>query len=118
MSFFMKIISIVLFLPFILYFFIGILLLIIGESIELMVFLVTSLLLFINGYGLYRNEKKWNFIGLISIIIFTIWYSIMGVFDFFKYTSTIIAIILLIFYIIIYIIKILLNKNKLQKNKS
>ena len=57
MKFFMKIISIVLFLPFILYFFIGILLLIIGESIELMVFLVTSLLLFINGYGLYRNEK-------------------------------------------------------------
>lgn len=110
----MKIISILLFIPFILYFFIGMLLLIIGENVELWMFLITSLLLFINGYSLYKNEKKWNIIGLISIIIFTIWYSVMGFFDFFKYTSTILAIILLVFYIIIYSIKVILSKKKIQ----
>lgn len=99
-------------MPFIIYLLIAFLLLIIGETINIYILLLSLLLLFINGYGLSKNSKKWNYIGFISIAIFTIWYSIMGYFDYFKWFSTKVAICLLAFYVLIFILKLFLNKKK------
>lgn len=101
----MKLISYILLFPFWCTLFITIFLIIINENINLYIMLPTLMLLFINGYGLSKNTKSWNIIGTISIIIFTIWYSIMGYYEYLQWTSTKIAIFLLAFYSILYIIK-------------
>lgn len=102
----MKLISYCLLIPFWCTLLITIFLIVIAESINLYIMLPTLILLFINGYGLSKNKKSWNIISSISIIIFTTWYSIMGYYDYLKWTSTKIAIFLLIFYSTLYIIKI------------
>ncbi len=85
---------------------ITIFLIVINENVNLYIMIPTLILLFINGYALSKNKKSWNIIGAISIIIFTTWYSIRGYYEYLKWTSTKIAIFLLIFYITLYIIKI------------
>lgn len=107
-----KILSLIFQLPLFVYFLISIFFIIIGESIKFYIFIPTLFLLFLNGYGLSKNTKKWNLISFISIFIFTIWYSINGYFDFVKWTSTKIAIILLIFYIVVFAFKLYLNKKE------
>lgn len=102
----MKLISYILLFPFWCALFITIFLVIINENINLYIMLPTLILLFINGYSLSKNKKCWNIIGTISISIFTIWYSIMGYYEYLKWTSTKIAIFLLVFYGVLYIIKI------------
>lgn len=102
----MKLISYILLIPFFCALLITIFLIVINESINLYIMFPTLILLFINGYGLSKNKKNWNKISTISIIIFTTWYSIMGYYDYYKWTSTIIAIFLLVFYSTVYIIKV------------
>lgn len=68
------------------------LLIALGEKINILITVLSILLLlllFISGYGLTQNKKKWNIVSFISIIIFTIWYCILGYFDYIKWTSTI-----------------------------
>lgn len=101
----MKFISYMLLLPFLCALFINIFLLVLSENVNLYIIIPTLLLLFINGYGLSKNKKSWNIIAAISIIIFTIWYSIMGYYEYLKWTSTKIAIFLLVFYSTLYLIK-------------
>ena len=102
----MKLISYILLIPFFCALLITIFLIVNIESINLYIMFPTLILLFINGYGLSKNKKSWNIISTISIIIFTTWYSIMGYYDYYKWTSTIIAIFLSVFYCTVYIIKI------------
>lgn len=108
----MKFIKIILLLPFFIYLVGGLLLLIFGEVIILSTWVLSLLLLFINGYGLAKNNKQWNIVSFISITLFSIWYSIMGYFDYFKWFSTKFAIFLLVFYISIFIFKNYLYKKK------
>lgn len=109
---YMKLIKIILLMPFFIYLICALLLLILNENIKLLTFFLSLILLFTNGYGLTRSEKKWNIVSFISIAIFTIWYSIMGYFDYVKWTSTRIAIFLLVFYISIFTLKIFSHKKK------
>ncbi len=102
----MKFISYSLLIPFWCALLITIFLIVINESINLYIIIPTLILLFINGYGLSKNIKSWNIISIISIIIFTTWYSIMRYYDYLKWTSIKIALFLLVFYITLYIIKI------------
>lgn len=107
----MKILKIISFIPFIIYLFIVLFLLIIGENINFLLFIISSLLLFINSYGLIKNQKKWNIVSMISLIIFSIIYIINGFYDYHKFTSTKIAIIIFLFYIIVFLVKRFLDKN-------
>ena len=111
----MKYLLFILLLPFFVCLILWSFLLAIGESINIIMMLSTLLLLFINGYGLSKDVKKWNIIGFVSIIIFSIWYGIQGYFDAIRWTSTKIAIILLIFYVDIFILRYLLIKKKNKK---
>lgn len=101
----MKFISYSLLFPFWCCLLITTFLIVINENVNLYIMTPTLILLFINGYALSQNKKSWNIIGAISIIIFTTWYSIRGYYEYLKWTSTKIAIFLLIFYITLYIIK-------------
>ena len=61
--------------------------------------------------GLIKNQKKWNIVSMISLIIFSIIYIINGFYDYHKFTSTKIAIIIFLFYIIVFLVKRFLDKN-------
>lgn len=99
--------------PFFIYLLLSTFFLIIGGSLIVHICIFTGILLFSNGYCLSKNNKWWNILGFISVVIFTIWYSIMGYNNtYFPLFETKLAIILLAFYISVFIIKILLNKTK------
>lgn len=100
-----KFLNIILQMPYILFVMIFCFLIVLGQSINLLIAIPSMLLLFFSGYGLSRNNKTWNIIAVISIIIFTIFWSIMGYYDSIKWFSTKIAIVIMLFYSTIIFIK-------------
>ena len=102
-----KNLNVILQIPFIIYSTFSIFIILIPGlgNLNITIAIMSISLLFLNGYGLSKNKKIWNIISFISITIFTIWYGIMGYYDDIKWTSSKIAIILLIFYVVVFIVK-------------
>ncbi len=105
-----KILNILLQIPCTLVVSISALLLLLGEKINILATVLSIILLFISGYCLMINNKRTNILALISILIFTIWYCIMGYFDYMQWVSTIIGIAIFIYYGIIYLLKRKISK--------
>lgn len=92
-------------IPFIIYLLFGFIIVIQGLSIKLFTFIISAILLFITGIGLESNKKDLKTIGFCTLAIFTILYLIMGYYDYLKWTSSIVGIINLIYFILIYLLK-------------
>lgn len=102
-----KILNGILQIPFAIHFIFSALIIVIPGlgNLNMSIAIMSMCLLFISGYGLAKNSKTWNITASISIVIFTIWYGIMGYYDSIKWASTKIAIILLLFYGIVFFLK-------------
>lgn len=69
--------------------------------------------LLISGIGFSSDNKKWNRAALISTLLFTVSSVIIGYYDYFQWASTKIGFVVLIFFIIIVIIKRVLDKKNI-----
>ncbi len=65
--------------------------------------IVTLFLTFIIGLALIKKSNIIEILGIISLITFLLIFSIIGYYDYIKWASTIIGIIVVVYYIIIYL---------------
>lgn len=71
----------------------------------------SMLSLLISGIGIVANHKRWNLLAWISITLFSIGYGIMGYYDYIQWFSTKVALVLLVFFITLTVIKRFSNKH-------
>ena len=92
-----------LYIPFVIYLLFFIFLLILGESLGYLTFTLTLIILFLMGFCL--SNKDLTAIGFACLGLFTVWYLIMGYYDYLKWTSSIIALINLVYTLVVYKLK-------------
>lgn len=90
------------YVPLVVYILFTIFVLVNGLKISIVYAMLTFLLLLFTGIGLSSQNRKLEVLGFISLIIFTIWYLIMGYYDYLKWTSSIVSIVNLIYVLLVY----------------
>lgn len=87
------------FLPLSLFFLFYIILLTNGVKINYVVLILSLCLLLIIALSFNKDKyKRWGFLAL---LILTVWYLIMGYYDYLKWTSSLIGIIIFSYYLIL-----------------
>lgn len=72
--------------------------------------------LWLIAYGINKSSKRYNIISFVVLILFSTGLFIQGCYDdYFKYLNSKIAIFLVIYYVIIFLIKKYLKKTRYQK---
>lgn len=97
----MRKIGVLSYIPFIIYLIFGLFLLIMNEKIDLLMWIISLMLLFLSSLGMQSGKKVLKLIGIIALSVFTIWYLVNGYFDYLQWTSSIVALIVLMYYVII-----------------
>ena len=92
-------------IPFFLFLLLFVSLVFSGETVSWLMNIFSIVSLFISGYGITSYSKGWNIAALISIICFTSYHGVMGYYDYLRWFSTKIALFLLVYFIVIYILK-------------
>ena len=87
-----------------------ILLLLLKEVINIRMTIIVFVSLWLIAYGMNKNENKYNIIAFCVLLFFSILLFIQGFNDYIKYFSSIIAIILFIYFTILFVIKKCINK--------
>ena len=104
------IIKFMLYLPCYIFSFFVILLLLLKEVINIRMTIIVFVSLWLIAYGMNKNENKYNIIAFGILLFFSIILFIQGYNDYIKYFSSIIAIILFLYYTILLVIKNCINK--------
>lgn len=100
------------YLPFLVFSIFYLIFIICNEEIDMLTMAITLLFLFF--IPVLNNNKKTVIWAKIVLIIFTIWYVIMGNFDYFRWTSTLIGCLVLSYYLLIFYI----SKRSNESGKS
>lgn len=109
----MKLIKFMLYLPCYIFSFFTIMLLLFNEVINIWVAVIIILNLWLIAYGINKNSKKYNIVSFIVLTFFSIFLVIQGCYDdYFKYFHFKIAIFLILYFSIIFLIKKYISKTR------
>ena len=67
------------------------------------VYILSILLLGLVGLSFVVKKKLIQMLGIVSLVVFVVWFSVMGYYDYFPWFSTKVAVIVLIYFAVLFV---------------